>query len=275
MTEAKKTARGLEDVSHFFLSRHSTKDPAGRATENSSDKAAEKMVARVSDMPLEAQGEKDETIMPFADKTERLRLKSAHEVHVGGIPRSVLLRAARTYLLRADDKKGFFAVENIDSPRFGSSDLLFVNKTRTRIVCAKLSREINGEAFVVSAVAFYCWLKKLMQAGASLFGRQATLDMVLFANDFTPAVTYMMDVFAADASVHLIQYNIFRVEALEHPVVRFRPVKPIRKGRRNNETQDAEQTTQTQNKDQQSPEPQDISRREWEAFQDLKEKAFT
>ena len=275
MTEAKKTARGLEEVSHFFLSRHSTKDPVSNATRDPSEEAGEEKASQATSMDGETPQEKDETIMPVADETERLRLKSAHEVHAGGIPRSVLLRAARTYLLRADDKKGFFAVDNIDSPRFGSSDLLFVNKTRTRVVCAKLSREKNGEAFVVSAVAFYCWLKKLMQVGASLFGRQATLDMVLFANDFTPAVTYMMDAFAADASIHLIQYNIFRVEGLEHPVVRFRPVKPIRKGRRNNETQDAAQTMQTQNKDQQKNDSQDISRREWEAFQHLKERAFT
>ena len=257
MTETKKSARGLEEVSHFFLSRHSTRD---HSEEISEEKAPE---------------EKDRSAAPPSLLAQRLNLKSAHEVDVASIPSSALLRAAGTYLLRADDKKGFFAVDNIDSPRFGSSDLLFVNKARTRVVCAKLSREKNCEAFVVSAIAFYCWLKELIQVGASLFGQQATLDMVVFANGFPSAVTYMMDRWTRDVSLHLIQYNIFRVEDLGHPVVRFRPVKPVHQVQRNKEKKEADQVNGTHNKNQQKSESQDISHQEWEAFQRLKEQAFT
>jgi len=266
MTETKKSARGLEEVSHFFLSRHSIRDNPEEPFDNKAPASSIGVTPPEGKSPL-----------PTAPSlpTDRLRLRSAHEVDVVGIPSSALLRAAKTYLLRADDNRGFVAVDNIDSSRFGASDLLLVNKARTRVVCVRLSRGKNCEAFVVSAMAFYCWLKKLMQVGAPLFGQQATLDMVLFANGFPAAVTYMMDRWTRDTNIHLIQYNIFRVEDLGHPVVRFRPVNPTRRVQRATERPEPEQENPLPKKSEQESDSRDISHQEWEAFQRLKERAFT
>jgi hypothetical protein len=266
MTETKKSARGLEEVSHFFLSRHSTRDDSEEAFEKK---------ARAASIAATAPEEKGPAPTAPALPTERLRLKSAHEVDAVGIPSSALLRAAKTYLLRADDKRGFVAVDNIDSSRFGASDLLLVNKARTRVVCARLSRGKDCEAFVVSAMAFYCWLKKLMQVGAPLFGQRATLDMVLFANGFPVAVPYMMERWTRDTNIHLIQYNIFRVEDLGHPVVRFRPVKLTHQSQRKREKPEPEKENLLPKKSEQESDSRDISHQEWEAFQRLKERAFT
>ena len=154
---------------------------------------------------------------------------------MAGIPSSALLRAAKTYLLRADVDKAFVTVDNIESPRFGASDLLLVNKARTRVVCAKLARGKDCEAFVVSGVAFYCWLEELMQVGAPLFGHRATLDMVLFFHGFSPAVSYLTDRWARNVRIRPIEYNVFRIEGFHHPVVRFRPVRPGRRIQRKTE----------------------------------------
>jgi hypothetical protein len=267
MTETKKSARGLEEVSHFFLSRNSTGDQAEQDRENKA--------ARASSLAPPPPDQNGPSSTGNFLQTKPATLKTAHEVDMAGIPSSALLQAARTYLLRADAYKEFVAVENIDSPRFGSSDLLLVNKTRTRVVCAKLARTKDCEAFVVSAIAFRGWLKSLMHVGASLFGQPATLDMVLFANGFPEAVACMMDEWAKDTKIHLITFNIFRVEDLRHPVVRFRPVRTGRVAQQKTEKPTAKKETATQNRYQQASESQDISRQEWETFQHLKDRDFT
>jgi hypothetical protein len=267
MTDTKKSARGLEEVSHFFLSRHNTR--------GESEEAAGKKASRASSLAAKPPEQDGPPPTESPHQTERLQLKSAYEVDVAGIPSSALLRAAKTYLLRADADKEFVAVDNIESPKFGASDLLFVNKARTRVVCAKLARGKNCEAFVVSGLAFYCWFEELMQVGAPLFGHRATLDMVLFSHGFPPAVAYMTDRWAPDVRVRPIEYNVFRIEGLSHPVVRFRPVRTGRLVRRKTEKPPLQKEDAERNKHQQQSEPLDNSRQEWEAFQRLKERSFT
>jgi hypothetical protein len=264
MTENKKTARGLEEVSHFFLSRHST--------EGGSEEVAEKKASRAASPTAQPSERQDHSKMESPSKTEHLQLKSAYEVDVAGIPSSALLRAAKKYLLRADVEKVFFAVDNIESPRFGASDLLFVNKTRSRVVCAKLARGKDCEAFVVSGVAFYFWLKEMMQVGASLFGHRLTLDMVLFYHGFSPAVSYLNNRWLQNARIRPIEYNVFRIEGLKHPVVRFRPVRTHRLAERRKENPPLQNDKAERNIKHQYSEPQDNAHQDWQAFQRLKER---
>jgi hypothetical protein len=267
MTDKKKPSRGLEEVSHYFLSRPINK--------GDSKTVAEKNASQAPSLEEETTDQRIHAPTKTRQQEEGVQLKSAYEVDIARIPSSALLRAAKTYLLRGDADKEFVAVDNIASPRFGASDLLLVNKTRTRVVCAKLARGKDCEAFVISGFAFYSWLEKLLQVGAPLLGHRPTLDMVLFFHRFPAAVALMMDQWAQDVRVRPIEYAVFRIESLSHPAVRFRPLRTGRVAKGKAEKQIRQNDVSARPKDQPQPEPVDSARQEWEAFQRLKERAFT
>jgi hypothetical protein len=266
MEDKKTSGRGLEEVSHFFLSRHGSQ---GRQT-----KPPEK-TARVDrdHMPASPQSPKTPETTP-TPKTSQM-VKSAYETDISAIPSSALLNATRTYLLRIDAYKDAVQTENLESPKFGSSDLLFVNNTRTNIVCARLSREKNCEAFVVSAVAYFCWLKEFLKIADVVFKQKARVDMYLFSTGFPSAVSYLMENLWNDLAVHLVKYKVLRVEGLKAPAMSFRPMTPTHIVQQPQKRREEPERNGMLMEQEEATDPLDITARQWREFNRLKERSLT
>ena len=54
------------------------------------------------------------------------------------IPRAELVETAKRFLVNSGSCKDVVLADNIRSPKFGSSDLLFVNSTKTNLTAARL-----------------------------------------------------------------------------------------------------------------------------------------
>ncbi len=218
MKEKKIPPRGLEDVSHFFLSSPRPADhPKG---------GAEKSGSSVVVPPHMFAPEALDPSLDTASREKHPGIKLAHGADPATLSGPELRGAARAFLLGGYFKEGFSVAPNIDSPEFGSSDLLLVDKSKINIICAKLHHGRDCEAFVVSAMAYYFWLKEFLKVGAIFLQQQAHLDMFLFSGRFPASISCLTGHLKGDTRVHLIQYNVFNVEGMEDPVVSFQYVIP-------------------------------------------------
>lgn len=266
MNDNRKRAKGLEEISHLFLSHSGTKDHR-----NKTDQEKKPRVGRPATAPDQGACEAAGGRVPPA----HLTLKSARKADVATVSSSALLAAAKSYLYRQGPCQDLVAVENMDSPQFGSSDLLFVNGTRTRIICARLSRMRHSEAFVVSAMAYYRWLRQSLGVGALFFGQEPALDMYLFANSFSPATTCVLNDWLDEDSLHLVSYDIWQVDGLSQPVARFRSVTPAPAARQKPARPNIREEPARVDKKHGEADPASLSLQQWETFQRLKERAFT
>lgn len=139
-------------------------------------------------------------------------------------PRKELLDAAKRFLLHSESHEDFVLLDNIYSPKFGSSDLLFVNKSKTNLTVGRLYDRDGGENFIISSISYYFWLKEFITIGEVFFNETCGLDMYLFSHDFSAASRYLMDNLTKEVKVYLITYKILHVEGVDEPAVYFQHI---------------------------------------------------
>jgi hypothetical protein len=151
-------------------------------------------------------------------------LKMTHGAVSLAIPRMELLDAAKKFVLHSDANQDLVLVENVDSPKFGSSDLLFINGDRTNLTIGKLSDRESNETFVISSICYYFWLMECITAGRAFFNGKTRADMYLFSHEFSDPIRYLLDNLCQVYPIYLIQYHIINVENLDGPAIHFQHV---------------------------------------------------
>ncbi len=152
-------------------------------------------------------------------------LRSAYEAVSSVLPANELKDAAKRFLLHSDSNKNLILADNIDSPKFGSSDLLFLAQEKSSITAVRLNHEDECEEFVVSSVSYYLWLKESMKV-AEIFFNAKNLEMYLFSRDFSEAACHIMDYLSQRIRIHLIRYRTLHVQGLDEPVIYFQHLTP-------------------------------------------------
>lgn len=148
-------------------------------------------------------------------------LKVAYDTGSTPIPKEELVDATKRFLLHSASNKDFVLIENINSFKFGSSDLLFINKAKTNLTVAKLNDRENTEKFVISSISYRFWLEECITASKIVSDGKTGLDMYLFSPEFSTAICYLVDNLAQEHPIHLVQYCIMRVEDLDKPAIHF------------------------------------------------------
>jgi hypothetical protein len=140
------------------------------------------------------------------------------------IPREELTEAAKRFLLNSASSKDLIPADNIRSPKFGASDLLFVNSARTSLTAVRLSGRNYGEScekFIISSISYYFWLRQFITVSEVFFSGKCKLEMYLFSDVFSAPVRYLMDNLPSKSFLHLIKYNILQGEGLDEPAIYF------------------------------------------------------
>jgi len=188
------------------------------------------------------------------------------------IPQEELTDAAKNFLLHSGSHKDLVLGDNIASPQFGSSDLLFANQGKTHLTVARLSDTEATESFVMSAMSYYFWLKDLVTATEILSNGKIEIDMYLFSHDFSASISHLMHHLATTLDIYLIKYDILQVEGLDEPGIYFQHLSPedIARDRplnRNTRQQEALPTEEEETSD-----PLELSAEELSEFNRLEER---
>ena len=148
-------------------------------------------------------------------------LKIVNDAVSTAIPREELMEAAKKFLLHSGSHQDVVLGKNIASPQFGSSDLLFVNQGKTHLTVARLNDAEAIEKFIISSMSYYVWLKELVTASEILSNGKMEIEMYLFSDDFSAAISYLMHHLATQLEIYLIKYHILQVEGLDEPGIYF------------------------------------------------------
>jgi hypothetical protein len=140
--------------------------------------------------------------------------------------RQELLEAAGQYIRRLVNNDAIRAAENIASPRYGKSDLLFVTPTGGHVVVVKLDDGKERERFLISSISYYFWLRELMHAVSPFLGQMPKLDMFFFLGHVPVGVSFMLEKLRDNLRVHLIRYRIVPSENEKERALYFEHVFP-------------------------------------------------
>ncbi len=249
--EKNRRKRGLEDVSHFFLSGG---NPGPVSTENP---GRQTLPAPIDSGPgLE---EESRPSVGIAGK-EPVPLKVARPAQATAVDKTNLCKAAEEFL-RSVYSLQFVAVDNIHSSKFGASDLMLFNQREMRVVCGRIHQHGKPADFPVRDVAYFEWLKECLTACAPLFSTGIDLAMYLFSNVFPPPSVQIVERLTGNMSVHLVQYHLLQVSEENGPAIYFQPLDPV-------------------NRDPFDLRPKDdwdvmgVSKEEWQTFNRLKERSL-
>jgi len=108
---------------------------------------------------------------------------------------------------------------NIDSPGFGSSDLVLANPSRTRLHIARLCLEEEGHRFFLDSLAFGSWVREALGVSTRLFRTSGTFVLYLFAPGFPESAQALRAPVSGLFQVELIPYAVLRVEGRPDPVI--------------------------------------------------------
>jgi len=199
-------------------------------------------------------------------------VKTIYDAVSTAIPKEELMDAAKQFLLRSGDRQDAVLGDNIASPHFGSSDLLFVNHGKTHVTVAKLNDTVEAEKFIISSMSYYVWLKDLVTATEILSNGKTEIDMYLFSHDFSASISHLMHHLATTLDIYLIKYDILQVEGLDEPGIYFQHLSPedIARDRplnRNTRQQEALPTEEEETSD-----PLELSAEELSEFNRLEER---
>lgn len=153
-------------------------------------------------------------------------VKTIYETVSIAIPRKELLDAAKRFLLHSVSHQDLVLADNIYSPKFGSSDLLLINKAKTNLTIGRLNDREEGENFIISSISYYFWLKEFITISEVFLNGKCGLEMYLFSRDFSAASRYLMDNLTGKLKVSPIKYKILQVEGLNEPAIYFQYITP-------------------------------------------------
>jgi len=199
-------------------------------------------------------------------------LKIVNDAVSTAIPQEELMDAAKNFLLHSGSQKDLVLGDNIASPQFGSSDLLFVNPGKTHLTVARLRDTEDTEKFVISAMSYYVWLKDLVTASEILSNGKVDIDMYLFSNDFSAAISCLMDHLATKLDIYLIKYKILQVEGFDEPGIYFKPLPPKDLAKNRSFDRDEQKVEALPKEEQETSDTLEISDEELSEFNRLQER---
>jgi hypothetical protein len=158
-------------------------------------------------------------------------LKTIYQTTSLLIPREELTEAAKEFLVNSGLCKDFIPADNIRSPKFGVSDLLFVNSGRTTLTVVRLNGRNYGEScekFIISSISYYFWLRQFITVSEVCFSGKCKLEMYLFSDGFSAPVRYLIDNLPnkSHLHLHLIKYDVLHGERLDEPAIYFQHMSP-------------------------------------------------
>ena len=151
-------------------------------------------------------------------------LKATHEAASFPIRKEELVVAAKDFLEEDESNRDIIFLDNVHSLEFGSSVLLFTDRTNTKLTAMTLNDKGDCETFIISSISYYMWLKQLITVGESFFHGKRELEMYLFSDDFSPVICYLMDSLSKEFKFYLVKYKILHVEGLDEPAIYFQHV---------------------------------------------------
>lgn len=216
----KKKGYGLDQVAHYFLSDTNQPDTNQSGANQPADGHIQ---ARV----LPSRCEKAETPR-HQETTDMLRI--ACQVDQAGVQHKALVDAAGDFLLHYLGTPEVESIRGIASPDFGTADLAFASKPRNRVILARLNTRRESDAFVITSVAYYLWVRDLLSAAQSVLNAELQTELFCFCPHFSKALCHTVAAHRRTGiAVHLFRYRLFRVEGLGEPVIHFHPVLAPRK----------------------------------------------
>jgi hypothetical protein len=188
------------------------------------------------------------------------------------IPQEELMDAAKNFLLHSGSHKDLVLGDNIASPQFGSSDLLFVNQGKMHLTVARLNDAEETEKFIISSMSYYVWLKQFVTVGEVFSNGKIEMDMYLFSPDFSAAISYLMRDLAATLEIYLVEYKILQVEGLDEPGIYFQHLSPEDIARDRPLNRNTRQLEALPTEEEETSDPLEISAEELSEFNRLEER---
>ncbi len=133
--------------------------------------------------------------------------------------RTDLVQAARNYLATCEPEHPVQDLLNIDSPTFGSSDLILANPARTRLHIARFCTDGRVHRFLVDALAFGCWTRDMIGVSTRVFRTSATFTLYLFAPSFPETARALLVPFSGLFQVELVPFALVRIAGRPNPVI--------------------------------------------------------
>jgi hypothetical protein len=149
-------------------------------------------------------------------------VKAAYEDLSTVIPRKILANAARGFLLNHELNEALVPARNIDSQRFGSSDLVLVSEAENKLVVGMLNDGRACKEFLTSSIAYRFWLDNSLRASKVSSDRQKRVEMYLFSSECSSARLYLMDEVFEPFMIHMIEYRILQVQGSDDRIIFFR-----------------------------------------------------
>ncbi len=154
-------------------------------------------------------------------------VKPIYQVDSSAVSTKDLTGAAKKFLVHCHPDRDLIVADNIDSPKFGSSDLLFTDKAKSNLIVVRLnSDEDSCERFIVSSISYYLWLKEAMAVSEVFLNAKSRLDMYLFSHGFSPSISHMMDYLSKKIRVQLVRYDILQIEDQSESTIYFQQLTP-------------------------------------------------
>ncbi len=148
-------------------------------------------------------------------------LKTTCEADFAAIPKEELVDAAKSFVLRSRADENFISAENVDSVKFGSSDLLFINQGKTNLTVVRVCYRENSAKFFISSICYGLWLMECITAGKILFDGKAGLNIYLFSHEFSAEIFYLVDNLSLTFPIYLVKYDMIHAEDLDEPAAHF------------------------------------------------------
>lgn len=130
------------------------------------------------------------------------------------------------FLLGSQQRNQVVFLENIDSPEFGRSDLIFVSQQDDTLNIVRLNDEHQTERFVVTSLAYCLWIRHFTSVHGALLNTRGGLTLHLISCEFAPAVVSAAALLAGRVDLNLVRYQVLMIEGLNEPIVYFEQVAP-------------------------------------------------
>lgn len=137
------------------------------------------------------------------------------------VPRPELLEKVKDFLLDNLPYKDIVPASGLDFPGFGVPDLLFRSGDKTRLAVVRIDDGRDREGFTLGSIACYFWLKRCLSISGTIFDINCEPEMYIFSHRFSPAARCLVSGLRKSAKVHLLSYNLLRVNGLTEPVIDF------------------------------------------------------
>lgn len=272
MDEKNRNKRGLEDISHFFLSGQ---NPPKSPEKGPSDKEQEQ------EKPVENPGTSragNGSPLRVSSK-DTMKIKIAHPADAAVRSETNIVETAEEYLTKSHSGH-FVSEKKFRSSQFGVPEFTLFNKKEGVILCGKIQKGKGFSDFLLSSLGYYAWLKECLTASSPFFEKRPRVLLYLFCDRFPSQARQIVEQLKEIFSIRLVRYQLIQIPDRPGPIVTFQPIlsangnepsvvslkaeTPINSPF-DNVTEDLSKPIDSQS---------DISEEEWQVFNRLKERAF-